>query len=152
MYSDNGLIVDVPQVLKVVTEADVFGVGFRLFGERLFVDTRTNAIDGPFIAMVEPLSNVQERVLWLSRRRPRFGTPQRFAFFFWPNSVRFFEESGVWDAIRARVVAGGDPAAIRDADRALADLRRRERDAVRAAITGEGHRSLWERQSYRPSR
>lgn len=152
MYTENGLIADLDEVRKVIAAADVFGVGFRLFGERLFVDTRSNHVDGPFIAVVEPLGSVQERISWLGRQRPRLGMPQRFAFFFWPHSVRFFEETGAWDAVRGRVLLSGDPAIARDAERVIADLRRLEREAFRAAITGDQHRTLWESETSRHNR
>jgi hypothetical protein len=151
MYTENGLMLDLNEVRKVVDAADVFGIGFRLFGERLFVDTRSNSVDGPFIAAVPPLSSVQERMFWLGQNRPRFGMPQRFAFFFWPGSLRYFVESGVWEAIRRRVLESGHPAAAADADRALAELRRLERQAILDAITGENYRTLWQSESSRRS-
>lgn len=148
MYTENGLIPDLDEVRKVIGEADVFGVGFRLFGERLFVDTRVSAADGPFIGVVEPLSSVQERMFWLGQHRPRFGMPRRFAFFFWPNSVRFFVETAVWETVRRRVAASDHPTAA-DADRALADLRRLEREATVAAVTGAQHGTIWVSQTSR---
>jgi hypothetical protein len=149
MYTENGLIVDVEEVRKVVAEADVFGVGFRLFGERLFVDTRSNRADGPFIATVEPLGSMQERMFWLGQHRPGFGMPKKFVFFFWPNSIRFFEETGIWAAIRTRVLEAGDEATAQAADRALADLYRLEHAAIVAAIKGEHHRTLWQSETSR---
>lgn len=145
MYTENGLIVDLEEVRKVIEQADVFGVGFRLFGERLFVDTRTNAQDGPFIGAVEPLGGIQERMHWLGQQRPRFGMPERFAFFFWPNSLRFFEESGIWEAVTRRVLESGHPTAAAQADRAIATLRQLEQTAMHNAITGEHHRTMWEK-------
>jgi hypothetical protein len=141
MYTENGLIADLDEVRKVIAQADVFGVDFRLFGERLFVDTRTNAQDGPFIGAVEPVSGIQERMHWLGKHRPRFGMPERFAFFFWPNSLRFFEETGIWEAVQRRVLESGHPSA--QADRAIKDLRRLERAAMLDAVTGENHRTIW---------
>jgi hypothetical protein len=145
MYTENGLIADLGEVRKVIRQADVFGIGFRLFGERLFVDTRSNPQDGPFIAAVAPLGGIQERMFWLGQQRPRFGMPQRFAFFFWPHSLRFFEETGIWEAVRQRVLESGHPTAAPQAERAIADLRRLEHEAMIAAITGEQHRTIWER-------
>lgn len=146
MYTENGLVADIDEVRKVIAAADVLGIGFRAFGERLFVDTRWNDADGPFIGVVAPLGSVHERMFWLGQKRPRFGMPKRFHFFFWPNSVRYFEESGAWDAIRRRVLESGHPSAAADADRAIADLHRLEREAFVAAVTGEHHRTLWQRR------
>ncbi|MFM9913346.1 MAG: hypothetical protein ACKVN9_07430 [Methylophilaceae bacterium] len=147
MYSENGQLADLDEVRKVIAAADVFGVGFRLFGHRLFVDSRATEHDGPFIGAVEPLSSIQERMFWLGQNRPRFPMPERFAFFFWPNSLQLFEDAGIWQAIRARIVTTGGLSAERDADRALGDLRRLERDAARAAVTGDQHRTIWQRSA-----
>lgn len=147
MYSENGLIADIEKVREVIAEADVFGVGFRFCAERLFVDTRSNAAEEPFIAMVPPLRNMHERMFWLGQQRPSLGAPERFVFFFWPNSVRHFEESGVWEAIRGRI-DGSERASIEaKAQRALADLRNLEHGALVAAITGEDHRTLWQHEN-----
>jgi hypothetical protein len=144
MYTENGLIVDLEEVRKVIEQADVFGVGFRLFGERLFVDTRTNQQDGPFIGAVAPLSGIQERMHWLGQQRPSFGMPERFAFFFWPSSISLLQETGIWEAVTLRVLDSGDPTTPPAVERALADLRRLERAAIRDAVTGEQHRTIWE--------
>jgi hypothetical protein len=152
MYTENGLIADLDEVRKVIEQADVFGVGFRLFGERLFADSRTNSEDGPFLKVVPPTNGVQERMHWLGRQRPRFGMPQRFAFFFWPNSLRFFEETGIWDAIQARILESGHPSATPQAERAIADLRRLEHAAVQSAISGDNYRTLWQNEAGRPHR
>lgn len=144
MYTENGLTADLNEVRSVIRSADVFGIGFRLFGPRLLVDTRTNSTDGAFIAVVPPLSNLQERIHWLGRQRPSFRMPERFAFFFWPHSIRFFEESGIWDEITGRMTAGEDGVAP-DTASVIAELRRLEHDAMRAAVSGEDHRTLWVR-------
>jgi hypothetical protein len=147
MFTENGLIADLDEVRQVIADADVFGIGFRSFPERLFVDTRTRGDTGPFIAVVPPLGGIHVRMDWLGQQRPGFRPPRRFAFFFWPNSVRFFEDTGIWEAVHDRVLSTGFEQAGPDAARALADLRRLEHDAMRAAVVGENHRSLWERES-----
>jgi hypothetical protein len=152
MYTENGLIADLDEVRTVIAEADVFGIGFRVFAERLLVDSRTNPQDGPFIGVVAPLSGVQERMFWLGQQRPRFGMPRRFAFFFWPNSLRFVEETGIWQAVRDRVLASGHPGAEADTARAIADLRRLEYAAIVDAVSGENHRTLWQSEAHHPNR
>lgn len=145
MFTENGLVADLDEVHKVIRQADVLGIGFFGLRERLLIDPRTNKQDGPYVGVVEPLTSVQERMFWLGQHRPRFRMPQRFAFFFWPNSVRFLEESGVWSRLRALVEQERYPSAPHDADRALATLHRLERQALYDALTGEGYRTLWER-------
>jgi hypothetical protein len=147
MYSENGLIADIEKVREVIAESDVFGIGFRFCAERLFVDTRSNATEEPFVAMVAPLRNMHERMFWLGQQRPSLGAPERFVFFFWPNSVQHFQESGVWEAILGRVAGGGRPSVGAGAQRAMAELIKLEHQALVAAITGEDHRTLWQHES-----
>ncbi len=147
MYTENGLIADVDEVRKVIEQADVLGIGFRGLSERLVIDPRTNQQDGPFIGVVEPLGSLQERMYWLGQHRPRFRPPQRFAFFFWPNSVRYLEETGVWSQVRRLVLNDRFPSSAASADQAIAELRLLERQALHDALTGEGYRALWERDN-----
>jgi len=147
MHSDAGPFVDLDQVRTVIAQADVFAVGFRASAERLLVDTRTSAGEGALIAVVPPAASAQERMRWLRRTRPHFGMPDHFVFFFWPQSIAYLQESGIWDAIAARVVTPNHPDAADAARNALARLYRLERDATRLAITGEGHHTLWQRTS-----
>ncbi len=146
MFTENGIVVDLDEVHKVIRQADVLGIGFSGLRERLLIDPRMNKQDGPFFGVVEPLTSVQERMYWLGQHRPRFRMPQRFAFFFWPNSVRFLEESGIWPRLRALIEQERFPSALADADHALATLRQLERQALHDAVSGdEGYRTLWER-------
>jgi hypothetical protein len=81
VYTENGLLVDLAEVEKVVDLCDVFTVVFGLFAERLLVDTRCEGEEGPLVALVEPVASVEERFFWLGQRRPAFGPPERFMFF-----------------------------------------------------------------------
>jgi hypothetical protein len=149
MHTENGILVDLKQVRSVVDNADVFAVGFRLFPERLLIDTRYDAqspdspCSMPMVAIVDPVGTVEERYFWLGQHRPTLGTPQSFMFFFWPHSVGYLRESGVWDAMRERIVKGGFYGAEETIDAAFADLCARERQANIDAITGERHHTLW---------
>jgi hypothetical protein len=149
MYTENGLTIDLDQVRAVIRGADVFAVAFRLFPERLLVDTRHDASDPegpcgmPMVAIVDPVTTLQERFFWLGQRRPGLGMPQDFRFFYWPHSVAFLEESGVWAHARDRIVGSGFEGAGATCDAALGDLLRRERAANVAAIRGDGHQTLW---------
>ena len=143
MYTENGLLVNLAEVEKVVDLCDVFTIIFRLFPERLLVDGRTSPQEGPLVAVVEPVATVEERYHWLGRERPSFGPPERFMFFLWPHSIAFLEQCGVVAGIRRRCEATGGPEALSMFDRALAELREKEQRATRAAITGENCRTLW---------
>ncbi len=147
MHTENGLLVDMEQVRNVVAKADVFAVAFRLFPERLLIDTRSDPDDSdgacglPMVAIVDPVPTVQERFFWLGQHRPSLGMPQNFMFFFWPHSIHYLMESGVWDLVRGRVDGFDGSDATLDA--AIAELSKRERAAHVDAISGEQHHTLW---------
>jgi hypothetical protein len=136
------MMVDLEELKYVVDNADVFTIGFRLFPDRLIIDTRSEGESGPMVRVVEPVTSVEERFFWLGKERPQFGAPERFSFFIWPHSVRYFEESGLGDMIRQRLSS-------EDADRQLAEsvqsLYVLERRAEVDAILGRNYHSLWER-------
>ena len=142
MYTENGLLVDLAEVEKVVDECDVFTIIFRLFPERLLVDGRVSQREGPLVALVEPVATVEERYHWLGRERPRFGPPENFMFFLWPHSIAFLEQCGVAARIRRRCEATDWPEAATTFDRAVTELRQKERRATLAAITGEDCRTI----------
>jgi hypothetical protein len=146
LFTENGLMIDLEEVRKVVETCDVFTMGFRLFPERLIIDTRVNDQDGPVVEVVEPVSTVEERFFWLGQRRPSFGVPHQFTFFVWPHSIGYLEESGLLQDIRNRVGAsdevGGPP---RQLAQAMGRLLALEQRATFDAIHGRNHHTLWER-------
>jgi len=145
MYTENGLLVDLVEVEKVVDLCDVFTIMFRLFPERLLLDSRTSPQQGSFVGLVEPVATVEERYDWLERKRPSFGPPQRFMFFLWPHSIAFLEQCGVAARIRRRCETTGGPRTAAAFDEALAELREKEQRTTLAAITGENCHTMWAR-------
>ena len=143
MFTENGLLIDLEEVAKVVDGCDVFTIGFRTFPERLIVDTRRTGEEGPMVEVVEPVSTVEERFFWLGKRRPAFGVPERFTFFIWPHSVRFLGESGLADKIREQSNATGCAGASEMVDGAVTDLDRLDRKSTFDAITGRNYHTLW---------
>jgi len=150
VYSENGLLVDLTEVEKVVDLCDVFTIIFQTLPERLLVDSRTSPQEGPLVAVVEPVATVEERYHWLGRERPSFGPPERFMFFLWPHTIAFLEQCGVVARIRCRCEATERPGVVSMLDKALTDLREREWRATRAAITGENYRTVWPAQKRNP--
>jgi hypothetical protein len=143
MYTENGVLVDLGEIERTVATADVFAAGFRLFPERLLIDTRHDNSEMPMVAIVDPVASVQERFFWLGQHRPSLGMPQGFMFFYWPHSARFLDESGLWEKICQRVVMSGFSGARETCDAALQDLISRERSANVDAITGQRYQTLW---------
>jgi hypothetical protein len=143
LFTENGVLIDLEEVGKVVDTCDVFTVGFRMFPQRVIIDTRETGEVGPMVQVVEPVDSVEERFHWLGRERPAFGAPERFAFFVWPHSLEFFGSSGLPQRLRDRLRASERPEVARMADEALEELRRLERQAVQQALAGEGYHTLW---------
>lgn len=150
MYTENGLMVNLSEVEKVVDQCDVFTVVFRLFPERLLVDTRFTAEEGPLVALVDPVASVEERFYWLGQERPRFGPPERFMFFPWPHSIAFLEQCGVADHIRRRCEASGRAEAVAMLERVMAELKEKEQQVTLAAIKGENFKTIWPGSNKRP--
>ncbi len=143
MFTENGVLIDLEEVGKVVDASDVFTIGFRMFPQRVIIDARETGEVGPMVQVVEPVDSVEERFHWLGRERPAFEVPERFAFFVWPHSLEFFGSSGVPQRLCDRLRASERPEVARMADEALEELRRLERQAVQQALAGEGYHTLW---------
>jgi hypothetical protein len=131
------------EIGEIVNNADVFTIGFRLFPERLVIDTRHDDHETPMVAIVDPVESMQERFFWLGQHRPSLGMPENFMFFFWPHSVGYLEESGVWEQIRRRIVGSNFEGAAETCDAALRDLREREHAATVEAIVGQRYQTIW---------
>src|SRR5580765_5052309 len=132
------MMVDLEELRKVVENADVFAIGFRTFPQRVIIDARATASEGPMVRVVEPVATVEERFFWLGKERPSFGVPERFTFFVWPHSVRYFEESGLGQIIRERVNTG-DPEAHRQVAESVHRLLVLEHQSTIDAITGKNY-------------
>lgn len=142
MRNENGLEVDREALDRLLETADLITIGFTLFPERLLVDTRTNATDGQFAAMVEPVASVQERYLWLGKHRSTFGAPEGFAFFIWPHTVRGLVERDALAVLKKRL----DPEARTALEEAIAVALELERLAMQEAVKGsERWPAVWEK-------
>lgn len=143
MFTENGVLIDLEEVTKVVEGCDVFTIGFRTFPERVIIDTRETETVKPMMRVVEPVDSVEERFHWLGRERPAFGVPEQFSFFVWPHSMEFFEASGLAQHIRDRLRVPDRPDVAPMVDEALSELRRLERRSVQQALAGRGYHALW---------
>jgi len=143
VFTENGVLIDIEEVGKVVSTCDVFTIGFGMFPERVIVDTREAGETGPLVRVVEPVTSVEERFHWLGRERPAFGVPEQFSFFVWPHSVEFLQASGLWSRLRDRLNAEDRLQVGTMMDGTLADLQNLENGTVQQALSGEGFHSLW---------
>jgi hypothetical protein len=148
MFTENGVMIDLEEVRKVIDNCDVFTIGFRLTPERLIIDTRTTDNEGPMLEVVEPVGTVEERFFWLGQRRPKFGVPQSFTFFVWPHSIRYLEDSGMMDRIRQRIypLDTEDGNIGKSVAESMYRLHTLELKATLDAIRGKNYHTLWERE------
>jgi hypothetical protein len=142
VFTENGMMVDLEELRKVVENADVFAIGFRTFPQRLIIDARSTDSQGTMVRVVEPVATVEERFFWLGKERPSFGVPERFTFFVWPHSLRYFEESGLGQIIRERV----RPEAYSQVAESMHRLFGLEHQSTIDAVTGKNYHTIWQRE------
>ena len=141
MRTENGMQIDGDALERLLSVSDLITIGFTLFPERLLVDTRSNATEGQFADMVEPVASVQERYLWLGKHRSGFGAPEGFAFFIWPHTVRGLIERDALAPLKRRLT----PEALADLEVALATAAELERQAMVEVVRGSDRwPAVWE--------
>ena len=123
--------------------ADVVAFRFLTVPERLLIDNRFSEADAPMVKLVPRVTTAEERFKSLKILRPCFRLPSKISAISWPRYINGLVESGVWDAIVARIAENGFADAARECDEILAELRRLERAEMLNAIGGEGYGTLW---------
>jgi hypothetical protein len=140
---DNVYHLDYDAILKTVREAEVVAFRFVTLQDRLLIDNRFTEVDPPMLKLVPKVASAEERFKSLKILRPRFRLPSKISAIWWPRYVNGLVESGIWDAVVARIVDNGFPDAGKECDDLLDQLRRLERAEMLNAIGGEGYRTLW---------
>lgn len=144
---ENNFGLDLDDIFNLLETAEVILVRFQLLEQRLLIDARRNALEGPLICMVPRAGSSEERFRSLKRLRPRFAAPDRIVSFQWPRQVGSLRASGVWDRIRGRLVQAEADETARRCDEVYAELERLEREETVAAIRGgEGYETVWDRR------
>lgn len=142
-HSENGLQVDLEALRERLENADLIVIGFHAFPERLLLDARSSPTEGPLVAVVAPVTSVQERYAWLGKHRSAFGLPDDFTFAMWPHSISLIREHEVLEPMSARMTAVSNEADLA-MSRAIARLEVLERRTIREAVLGgPGWESLW---------
>ncbi len=142
-HSENGLQVDLEALRERLENADLIVIGFHAFPERLLLDARSSPSEGPLVAVVAPVSSVQERYAWLGKHRGAFGMPDDFTFAMWPHSIALIREDDVLAPMGERMAAVSNEADLA-MSRALARLEVLERRSIREAVLGgPSWESLW---------
>ena len=143
MYSEDGIQVDLEDLREHLAQADLMVIGFQPFQERLLLDARSSPSEGPLVAVVAPVSSVEERYAWLDKHRGSFGAPDDFTFAMWPHSIELIRDQAVLAPMRERMAAVSNQADLA-LSRALARLAVLERRAIREAVLGRPtFETLW---------
>lgn len=140
---DNDFSVDVSEILSTIRTADVITIRFVTVGQRLLLDFRTTELDGPLVRVVKPVRSVQERYASLKKLRPRLDAPEKIVAIWWPRFMPSLAATGVWDEVMQRVTESGYVGAVREAEATLAELIQLEEAQKRAAVRGDGFKTLW---------
>jgi hypothetical protein len=140
---DNDFRVDLDDIASAIRTSDVIAVRFVVVGERLLLDFRATEIDGPLVKVVAPVKSIQERYDSLKQMRPRFGAPEKIVALWWPRFAHSLPATGTWNLVLERLSETGHPEAVRMANEALRELIELEEARQRAAVTGNGFRTLW---------
>ena len=144
MYGEDGPVVDIDEIVRVVADAEVVIVGLAATPMRLLADLRGDDAVPPIFELVQPLANPQERTVWLAERRPSLGPPDNSIFIPWPHSADLLERVGVLSLIRARAMNDHGIDLSDDIESVLSTLRGHERYLTQGAIRGgEGFQTQW---------
>ena len=140
---DDSYHVDQGALRAAVRERDHLVFRFSTIPQRLFLDFRTSAEDGPGVFALPPASSIRERMTSMREVRPNFPRPERVNVVAWPLRVSGLRRLGVIEEIRARLADLDAFEARAELDRVVDELERSEELETHRAITGEGYRTLW---------
>ncbi|MCX6023599.1 MAG: hypothetical protein NTZ05_18065 [Chloroflexi bacterium] len=148
MTVDSDFVIDLPEVLKNVQDAEIVSIFFPLLRKVLLVDTRHDDVEGPIVRVAPMVNSVDERIRSLRKMRPRFGRPQSVTLVPWPKYVASVERLGILEALVRRMVLLGYADRVKDFRSAMDELKRLEEAEFVAAVTGENYQTIWERESH----
>ena len=141
---DNDYELNIDEILRTVETAEVVTFRFVVIGQRLLIDSRSTAIDGPLLKLVSAVKSPEERFRSLKQLRPRFRLPEKICAVWWPKHIQSLVTSGVWQSVAKRIIDSGHPGAAQQCEEVLRELLLQEEAEVRSAIVGKGYQALWE--------
>jgi len=140
--AENGLNLNLEEVLEAVDRSDVLVLGFLHLTPRILFDTRLGS-DRPLFRIVARVRTPEERFAQLRKLRPGLGDPNRYVFIEWPLGMTSLVESRVWQRIVEHCAGAGGERARTDCEGILERLRRLDRKEEHEAIRGESYRTMW---------
>lgn len=142
MHAENGLNLDLDQVLEALRACDVMVLGFMHLSPRVLFDMRPGP-GGPLFRVVAPVGTPQERFQQLRKLRPGIGDPKQYLFLQWPLGLGSLLEMGVWERIVDRCREAAPDIADDDCAAILDRLERLDRKETREALRGDSYRTVW---------
>lgn len=142
---DNAFDLYHERIIAAIRGGDVVCVFFPRIGRTLIVDFRHSIEIPPAVFVEQMVANARERLDSIKRLRPQFDLPDEVKLAPWMGFVRSLEDTGVVDALESRLRETGDARTVAALHRALGELRRIERAALRAVVRGDTTRTLWQR-------
>lgn len=137
---------DIEEMGRVIDEAGVLLVRFHVIPQRLLVDAREHAGEGPLIRLVPPVASAEERYRYLQKLRPDVPLPEQITVLSWPRYIEVMREAGLWQRLEQRMFELGGAPLARRCGEVFEEVRSAERaEVVTAILGGEGYESLWER-------
>jgi len=141
---DNDYELSLDEILRTVETAEVVTFQFVVIAQRLLIDSRSSAVDGPLLKLVPAVKSPEERFRNLKQLRPRFRLPEKISTIWWPKHIQSLVTSGVWQSVAKRIIDSSHPGAAQQCEEVLHELLLQEKEEVRSAIVGKGYQALWE--------
>jgi hypothetical protein len=141
-----------PSNISDADDIEIWIMFFPAIRQSLIIDTRSDELDGPWIALAPMVSSVEERIEQIKKERPRFPATEKVAFLPLPLDIAGLERSSLWTKIVGRFQARSDLQAIRECQKQLDTLLELEKHVKslhtnRGAVLGViGFETLWQRK------
>lgn len=142
MRAENGLSLNLTEVVEAIGKSDVLVLGFLHLAPRVLFDTRQDG-DRPLFRLVPPVRTPEERFAQLRKLRPGLQDPQRFVFIQWPLGLTSLVDAGVWTAIVNHCTAADAERASDECEGIMRRLQELDRKEDREAIHGDSYRTVW---------
>lgn len=136
---------NINEVMQNIRTAEVLTLYFPYLSKTLILDFRYSIDDMPLVRLMPMVSNMEERFRSLKRLRPRFPKPEAITVVPWPKYVKTLQTVGVYDKILERLMQIGYSSVVNDFVVAYDEIVKLEEKELLAAITGEGYKTIWQR-------
>ncbi|MSQ22569.1 MAG: hypothetical protein EXR53_04585 [Dehalococcoidia bacterium] len=143
---DGNFELELSEIRRAVTDAEVLSIFFPLVGKSLIIDTRCSIREGPMVRLAPQAGSSEERCRSLQRMRPKFPRPDNFVAIPWPRYVGTLVQSRAAEWIRHRLEQSGYSKPLLALDKAIEEVHRLERLELTAAVLGYRYHTIWSRR------